>query len=60
MNTALSLLQDGELCRIFTEAGEREARWVAPTRMFIFTDRAEPAYIRADQVEEWAPAGVKF
>lgn len=60
MNTALSLLQDGELCRIFTEAGEREAFWVRATRMFIFTDGADPGFILARHVEEWAPASVKF
>lgn len=59
-NSALEMLQDGELCRIMNLDGEREAYWRSSSQMFIFTDNALPAFLRPDQVEEWAPASVKF
>jgi hypothetical protein len=48
------------MCRVFTEAGEREAFWVRSTRMFVFTDQAAPQFILAKHVDEWAPASVKY
>lgn len=58
--SALSLLKNGELCMVVTAVGEREAYWVAITKMFIFADGAEPICIRSNQVDEWMPASVKF
>jgi hypothetical protein len=59
-NSALSLLQHGELCIVMLPNGEeREAAWSTIGNRFFFV--SEPAgSVTPDRVEEWRPASVKF
>ena len=55
--SALSLLQDGELCTVTTSSGEREAAWNPYDWCFVFTDNQQVCPV-ADVVE-WV-AGARF
>lgn len=53
--SALSLLQDGELCTVTTAAGTRDAQWDPYAWVFIFTDGAQE-HCPVSDVIEWVPA----
>lgn len=60
MDSALSLLKDGERCIVTTSDGEHEARWSVANWCFYYLDRGTPTVCREDEIQEWRPASIKM
>ena len=55
VDTALSLLNDGQRCVVATAAGEHEVRWSVVNWCFFYLDRGTPIVINDEEIEEWWP-----
>lgn len=58
--SALSRLQDDELCIVTTKDGEHEVRWSVANWCFFYLDRGTPIVCPSDEIEEWRPASIPF
>lgn len=58
--SALSRLQDDELCIVTTEDGEHEVRWSLVNWCFFYLDRGTPTVFPSEEVQEWRPASIPF
>jgi hypothetical protein len=55
VDTARSLLKDGQRCIVATSTGVHEVRWNAASRCFFYLDRGTPIVCDDDEIEEWWP-----
>jgi hypothetical protein len=60
LESALSLLKEGEICIVVTKDGDREAIWSAQRWCFYYLNRGAPIVYRADEIEEWRPASIRM
>ena len=60
-NSALSRLQDGEICTVVMQDGaKRDGAWSARDNGFHFCDGKGEGFVSQRDVHEWWPASVKF
>lgn len=55
VDTARSLLKDGQRCIVATKDGEQIVRWNAESWCFFYLDRGTPIVCDDDEIEEWWP-----
>ena len=56
VDTARSLLKDGQRCIVNTRNGAQEVRWSVANWCFFYLDRGTPVVISDEEIEEWWPA----
>lgn len=59
-DSALSHLQDGELCIARTRHGEEEVQWNKRDWRFYYARRPAPQICEFDEIEEWRPASIRY
>jgi hypothetical protein len=55
VDTARSLLKDGQRCMVATRNGELEVRWSVASWCFFYLDRGTPVVCNDEEIEEWWP-----